>query len=206
MLYLYDKAIKEDLERSFNPDNIPNPFVRVVETDAAIGLAAQLHNDQIKFPLVAITRMEDTPLDESRMNFTLAHKGVVSVFDSKTNMIYNEKILPIKLGYTFTLLTTNTVDMDELMRELMFKYLNMYFLTIKLPYEANRKVRFGICIDWDAGIEKKSGILEYLEVGQVYQSIITMRCEGCFLVTYTPTKLRNFDYQIEPVIKHNERT
>lgn len=201
MLYLYDEAIKKDLERSFNPSNVPDPVVRVVEVDAAIGLAAQLQNDNITFPLVAVTRMPDHSIDESRMNFTLAHRGVISVFDHKTNMIYRERIMPIKLTYTLTVLTTKTTDMDELMRELIFKYTSMYFLTIKLPYEASRKVRFGVRIDWDEGIQRKSGQLEYIASGQVYQSIITLQCDGCFLATYTPTKLRNVEIQIEPVVK-----
>lgn len=201
MLYLYDEAIKKDLERSFNPSNVPDPVVRVVEVDAAIGLAAQLQNDNITFPLVAVTRMPDHSIDESRMNFTLAHRGVISVFDNKTNMIYRERIMPIKLTYTLTVLTTKTTDMDELMRELIFKYTSMYFLTIKLPYESSRKVRFGVRIDWDEGIQRKSGQLEYIASGQVYQSIITLQCDGCFLATYTPTKLRNVEIQIEPVVK-----
>jgi hypothetical protein len=201
VLYLYDEAIKKDLERSFNPNNVPNPVVRVVEVDAAIGLAAQLQNDNITFPIVAVTRMPDHSIDKSRMNFTLAHRGVISVFDNKTNMIYRERIMPIKLTYTLTVLTTKTTDMDELMRELIFKYTSMYFLTIKLPYEASRKVRFGVRIDWDEGIQRKSGQLEYVASGQVYQSIITLQCDGCFLATYTPTKLRNLEVQVEPVVK-----
>lgn len=201
MLYLYDNAICKDLERSFNPKNVPNPVVRVIEVDAAIGLAAQLQNDDIKFPVVAVMRMPDHSIDTSRINFTLAHRGVASVFDNATNTIYYERILPVNLTYTLTVLTTNTADMDELMRELMFKYLSMYFLTIKMPYEADRKVRFGVHIDLDEGIQGKSGQLEYLESGQVYQSIITLQCDGCFLATYTPVKLKTAEYEVNPVLK-----
>lgn len=201
MIYLYDRAIQKDLVRTFNPNNVPDPVVRVVEVDTAIGLAAQLQKDEIKFPIVAIARMPDSSIDTDRTNFTLAHRGVAAVFDNKTNMIYHERILPINLSYTLTILTTNTADMDELMREIMFKYLSMYFLTIKLPYESSRKIRFGIRFDADEGIHRQSGQAEYLGAGQLYQSILTLKCEGCFLATYTPVKLRNMKVEIEPTLK-----
>lgn len=200
ILYLYDTAICEDLQKSFNPHNAENPFVRVVSPEQVIGIAAQIQNDEISFPIVAITRDEDTPIDRERMNFTRAHKGVHSVLDTKTNNLYYEKAIPIKLSYSLTILTTNTADMDELIRELLFKYINMYFLTIQLPYECNRKVRFGVSIQSDSEIQRSSGNLEYIESGKLYQSIIPLTCEGCVLVSYTPAHLKRSAYEIEASI------
>lgn len=199
MIYLYDRAIAQDLQQSFNPDNVKDPVVKVIETDAVIGLKAQLKNDKVSFPLVALTRRSDTPIDTERMNFTRLHKGVATVFDNEKNNIYYERSIPISLNYTLTALTTNVVDMDEIIRELMFKYYNMYFLTIKVPYESNRKIRFGICIDQSQEIQKQAGTLDYLQSGQVYQSIIPMRCEGCVLLSYVPAKLKNIvtEYEVK---------
>lgn len=202
MIYLYDDAIQKDLEKSFNPNNVPDPFVRVIETDMTVGLAAQLQRDELKFPLIAVTRKPDTPIDTDRTNFTRMHKGVVAGFDSKTNMLYHEKAIPIKLGYTLTVLTTKTADMDELLRELMFKYIDMYFLTITAPYGANRKLRFGLSLDLEEGIQQSSGQLEYIQSGQVYQSILPLKCDGCVLLSYTPVKLRTAQYEIEPVMNN----
>lgn len=200
MLYLYDRAIQEDLAKTFNPNHVPHPFVRVIETDVAIGLAAQLQKDNIEFPIVAVTRMPDTPIDTARTNFTRMHKGVVAGFDNDDNLLYHEKAIPIKLDYTLTVLCTRTSDMDELMRELMFKYINMYFLTIQPRYGMARKLRFGICLDLDKGIERKSGHLEYVASGQVYQSILPLKCEGCVLLQYTPVRLKTAQYEIEPAL------
>ena len=190
MIYLYDRALCEDLRQSFNPDALSNPVVRVVEPDAIVGLAAQLQNDNIQFPLVAVGRDSDTSIDVNRTNFTYIHKGVSTVLDPKTNLWYYEKVVPINLGYHLTILTTNTADMDEMVRELLFKYTSMYFITMTLPYECERKIRFGVEIDTSASIERRSGQLEYIQNGQLYQTILSLKCQGAVLVTYTPVKLK----------------
>lgn len=197
MLYLYDNAICNDLSSSFNPDTTDNPVVTVIDKEQAIGIAAQKQNDDIKFPIICVVRDEDTSIDSSRMNFTRAHRGVASVLDSETNELYYEKAVPIKLSYTICIYTSNQEDMDELVRELTFKYINMYFLHIQLPYEADRRVRFGVSIDPDAEISKASGPSDYLGGGTLYESDIHVRCDGAVMVTYTPAKLRRTEYETE---------
>lgn len=196
MLYLYDEAIVNDLKRSFNPNAVENPVVSVVSPDRIVDIAAQLQNDEISFPIVALTRNDDTSIDTNLTNFTRMHKGVATVIDPKTNNLYYEQSIPLKLEYALTVLATNTADMDELVRELIFKYTRMYFLTITLPYEGQRKVRFGVTVDSDSGIERSSGIVEYLESGQLYQSIIHLKCEGCVYVKYTPMHLKRTQHEI----------
>lgn len=200
MLYKYDNAIVDDLKRSFNPENIPDPVVSVVSPDQIIGLAAQLQNDSIKLPLIALTRNQEQ-IDSSRTNFTSMHRGVATVIDNETNELYHEKVIPITLSYNLTIITSNTADMDEMIRELMFKYINMYFLTIKLPYESNRKIRFGVSLSKDSEIDRTSGVSEYRSEGKLYQSILTLNCEGAVLVSYTPVKLKRLEYEIDPISK-----
>lgn len=200
MIYLYDEAIVNDLKKSFNPNAVENPVVSVVSPERIVDIAAQLQNDEISFPLVALTRNEDVSIDTNLTNFTRMHKGVAAVVDPKTNNLYYEQAIPLNLNYALTVLTTNTADMDELVRELIFKYTRMYFLTITLPYEGQRKVRFGITIDTDSDIERSSGVVEYLESGQLYQSIIHLRCEGCVYVKYTPVHLKRTSHEIVPTV------
>jgi hypothetical protein len=189
MLYLYDNAIADYLRKSFNPDNVENPVVSFVNTDNVVGVAAQIQNDELKFPIVSLMRKPNSvQIDKQRMNFTRSHFGISSVIDQKTNNLYYEKVLPITLEYALTVLTTNTADRDELIRELLFKYINIYFLTIRLPYECDRKVRFGVSVS-EADIDYSSGSSEYAESGSLYQAIIPLKCDGCVYVTYTPAHL-----------------
>lgn len=197
MVWIYDNAIVDDLRKSFNPNNVPNPAVKVVDPEAAISLAAQLAKDELEFPIVALYRHDDVGVDTSLVNFARLHRGVSCVFDPETNNYYNEKVLPIKLGYDITVLTTNQVDMDEILRELIFKYTQMYFLHTKIPYESKRNIRFGIVIDPDSTIQQESSTKDYLQAGKLYQSILTMKVEGAVYVTYTPVHLRRTEFRFD---------
>lgn len=189
MVYLYDNCICDDLMRSFNPDNVPNPVVKVVDPEGALGLAGQIQDDTIKFPIVSLSRNQSIDIDTDRSNFSQSHTGIQSVMDVETNELYYERAVPIKLAYDLTVLTTNTADMDEIVKELIFKYTSMYFLQFRLPYECKRQVRFGVTIDSSKSIEQKSGVFEFLNEGQLYQTMIPLRCEGCVLVSYSKAKL-----------------
>lgn len=195
MIYLYDRAICKDLQESFNSD-IGETVVKVIEPENAIAVAAQIKEDKLKFPIVVLTR-SDTQVDNDLMNFTRKHVGVPAQFDTKHNNIYNEKVMPVTLSYSLHVLTTSTVDMDELIRELLFKYSDMYFLRISLPYEGERSIRFGIRID-ESPIQKVSGSSDYVSTGAIYESVLSLSCEGCVLLTYTPHKLPRVVYEVEP--------
>lgn len=204
MLYLYDQAIVDDISKSFNPMNVPDPVVKVISAESIIQVAAQIQDDKIKFPIVAVVRDQNSQIDTRRTNFTRMHKGVSAVFDNENNEFYYERAIPMDISYTLSVLATNIADLDELVRELIFKYTSMYFLSIRLPYEADRKVRFGVVIDADAGIQRNSGGAEYLENGTIYEAVITLKCEGCVLVHYTPVKLRRTDYETVVTTKGEE--
>ena len=187
MLHLYDEAICQDLKSSFT-DAYSNSVVRVVPPEEIVNLAAQLQSDEITFPCIAVSRDTDTGVDTTRTNFTRMQFGVPAVIDPDTNLIYNEKAIPVNLSYHVTLLTTNQVDADELLKELMHKYVTKYFLTIDLPYESKRRIRFGVSLAGD--IETKSAHREYIESGTLYQTVMGLKCEGCVQILYTPHKLQ----------------
>lgn len=202
MLYLYDDAIADDIKDSFDTGPDETSPIRVVSPDAAINLAAQIQGDEIKFPLVVLTREDPFTIDSARTNFTQMHRGQLAVMDKETNYLYYERVIPIKLNYNLTVLATNTADLDEITREFLFKYINMYYLTIKLPYEAERKIRFGVTISPDSDVQNASGTFEYLEGGKLYQSIIPLTCEGCILVSYKAVRLKHISLDHVVPVKH----
>lgn len=201
MLYLYDQAICDDLNRSLGTDT-----VRVIDPQGAVDIIAQIKSDSIPFPAVVLTRDPEYDIDTSRMNFTLAHFGVPASIDLETNKIYNERALPVNLKYNLTVLATNTADMDELTKELVFKYIHMFFLTIRLPYESDRKIRFGISIEPGSTISQSSGSFEYMSSGSLYQSIIPLKCEGCVLLSYVPHQLTHLGMPELEVVTSKQAT
>ena len=183
MLYLYDRALSDDIRDSINSDNA-NPNVFIADADTYPQILAQIQNDTITYPLILISRDDDMPIITELFNFSRAQFGIPAAFDNKKNIIYNEKALPIDVKYTIRILATNTADVDELSRELFYKYISMYFLTIRLPYESDRKIRFGIQVDLDYGIKRESGNFEYLKSGALYQSTIHLNTNGCVFLSY----------------------
>lgn len=201
MLYLYDDAICDDLRESFNEGVVGQPVVSVVSPENITSIAAQVQDDVIHFPLVAVEREKETPIDARLTNFTRSHKGVATVFDSKTNMLYFEKSIPIKLSYNLIVMSTNTADIDEILRELIFKYTQQYFLSIKVPYESKRRIRFGIYMNQDQNIEWYSTSSNYLKEGTLHSAGIHLDIDGAVLLTYTPVHLRRIKHEVVPVAK-----
>ena len=197
MIYIYDNAIVKDLLDSFDKDNYGNSVVSVVPPDDILSIAAQVQDDKIHYPLIALSRAESIPIDSERMNFTRLHRGVATVFDNKTNNIYYEKVMPIKLQYTLICMATNTADVDELIREIMFKYTHQYFITIQIPYESKRKIRCGLRVDQDEEIQWHTTTSNYINEGKLHSAGITLHVDGAVMVSYTPAHLKRTEFQTE---------
>ena len=187
MLYLYDRAVCDDLKSSLTDELNKNVFL--TDADNYPGILAQIQDDTITYPLILLHRDEDTPIRKDQMNFTRYQFGVPCTFDNKKNIVYYERALPVEVNYTLRILSHNVADTDELARELFYKYISMYFLTIRTPYESDRKIRFGVQVDMDYGIKKESSGSEYLSTGALYQSTIHLKTDGCVSLTYTPRHL-----------------
>ena len=201
MLWAYDKAIQKDLESCIDPQGKGNANVRIMGEEGLMGVFAQIQDDKLTFPALYLERDPESPLDQKRYNFTLLHKGVPCVYDPEKNNVYMEKSIPIKLGYHLHILATNTADRDEIEREILFRYTSMYYISMTVPYESKRKLRFGIAIDPDADIDRKSGSSQYIEGGTLYESIIKLNCEGAVYLHYTPRHMQRIAMNQNIVLK-----
>lgn len=190
MLYLFDSAIVEDLKRTIDPDGGANPNVIMTDVDNYAGILAQIQNDTITYPLFLLVRHDDMPIKTDAQNFTRYMKGVPVGFNTKTNDVYYERAIPVDLKYTLWILTTNVADRDECAREIYYKYLSMYYLHIDLPYEIERRIKFGIRVDTSSGIQNQSGASQYTQSGAIYQSQIDFLTDGCVMITNTPRHLK----------------
>ena len=188
MLYCYDNALLDDIRASINSDNA-NPNVVMADEETYAGILAQIQDDTITYPLILISRDSDTPVITELTNFSRYQFGIPAAFDKKENNLYFERALPVDVAYTIRILATNVADTDELAKELFYKYITMYYLTIRLPYESDRKIRFGVDTDLPYGIKRESGSFEYIKTGALYQSTIHLKTHGCVMLYYTPRHL-----------------
>lgn len=188
MIYKYDEAIVHDLKKSFN-DSVT--CISAVGSDGIIDIAAQIHDDKIKFPLIALQRPDNIDIDNSRTNFTHMHAGQITSIDAKSNFVASSAAIPINLTYTLSVLSYNVEDVDEIIRELLFKYINMYFLEINIDYDIQQSIRFGVSVS-STTIERSSGTYDFLSEGKLNQASISLACEGCVLLQAKKKKLEVF--------------
>ena len=188
MLYIFDRAIVDDLKSSLTDEANKNVFLTTA--DNYPGILAQMQDDTIGYPLILLHREDDMPINTDLYNFTRARFGVPCVFDNVKNNVYYERAVPVTLNYTLRILSTNVADRDELARELFYKYLSMFFLMVQLPYESDRKIRFGVEVDRDYGLENESAAAEYTQTGALYQSTMKLITRGCVYLTYTPRHVK----------------
>lgn len=191
MIWIYDNAIVKDLKEDLG-DN-----VAVLDPDQALQVIALLQEDKIKFPIVALSRDDNFQLDNTRMNFTRLHTGVPAGFDDKTNTIYHEQWLPINLQYNVTVMAANQADADEIVRELLFKYINQYFITVETPYEVKRQIRVGLTIHPDEEIQWTHNPSAYIENGTLISGQFVLYVEGAVLLSYRSSHLQSLDYDLE---------
>ena len=190
MIYLYDNALVDDIKRTLDPDGGANPNVLCITIDQYQSVLAQLQEDKISYPVILLVRDDDMPIKKDGINFTRAKFGVPVGIDPVTNLVYYERAVPVDLRYTMQILSTNVADRDEIARELFFKYESEYFLHIELPYEIKRRLRFGVKVDKDFGIQNSSGTSQYIEKGSIYQSTIEILTDGCVWIHNTARHLK----------------
>lgn len=201
MLYLYDNAIAKDLQLAIDDKSSMNSHVKVMDPGGLIGLLSQIEEDKLSFPILCLMRDDSIVLDSSRFNFTQSHFGHAEVIDPETNNVYLEQAIPIELRYALHILATNTADVDELIREILFKYTKQYFLTIDKPYESKTKLRFGVAIPPGTEIQKQSSSGEYIKEGKLYESVVPLICEGAVYLNYTPKHIVRVDVNSQVDIK-----
>jgi hypothetical protein len=156
MLYVYDNAIANDLVGIFTAKN---QAVNVVKPSEMYGMVAKIRENAIEFPIVSGSRDYE-----------------ISANDSNSSI---EGVTPIDMTYSFTVLTKNTEDTDPLIRMIFAKYAEPRSLSVTLPTVDNKVIQFKIMVDFEKDINRMSN-------GEIFQSIIFLKCEGCVCVQGVP--------------------
>ena len=173
MMTLYDKSIVNALMRRFNQDASQGVVVNIISPEYIEGLDSQIREGKCRFPVVALVR-KDMPysIDTGRTIYTTIPKGkVYTQADVKNYYTEPEGFVPIKQPYSLTVLTTDTAQMEAIVKAIQELLSNMKFLSIDHPTRANEKIRFGVVVDSTREIQKSSS-------GQMHQTIIPLSCEG----------------------------
>lgn len=171
-VYFYDKALVEHFRTILDDDKI-----HILPVENAIRFVAQLHKDNIKFPLISTTRLGYS-LRLSDRNFAAIHTGGFYKRNTDgTNMF--EQIIPIRIEYQLDIFSVDQRTCDELIRELIFHITQNPTLTVEIPYCLDASHVFNIYLD--ENITDNSDTVEHINKGVLFRNTLTLYTDDAYL-------------------------
>lgn len=177
-VYKYDESIINNLRKIINDDRI-----YIVPTDNVFSLIARLSSDEIKLPLISLTRIGWSLSDNK--SHVLKFDGAKAEFEysdadkEEIESIKSLQSIPISINYQMDIWTKDRIDNDNLLRELIFYYSTHPTLLVDIEYDLNIKHRFNIFFDGD--IIDNSDIVEHKNRGEYYRQTIGLYTDDAYL-------------------------
>lgn len=184
-VYIYDDAIVKDL-RKITGDN----RVTITVAENVYRVMAMLRNDEIKLPLVTLTRTSWSITNERP--HSLKHTGLAVNYDELERFYTSMYVIPIRINYLMDIWTVDQRDNDNLLRELIFYYSVNPTLKVTVPYGLNLSHNFNIL--YDNEIENNSDINQHIDTGEIRRQTISLYVDDAYLwrsnargITYVDT-------------------
>lgn len=175
----YDEAITQKIKgwladssklRVLNPD----------ETNRLIQLKAEDSEDKpLTLPLLAISRNRDIEI-ESAIKQNKSFDGWVLEKDKTTDTVVHMNVIPIKTSYQIDIYTKTRIEVDEYVRQYLFKLINNPQIIVEIPYN-NHVVRHTANLRVLSPVSDTSDISTHLFPGQFYKWTIQLELHDGFL-------------------------
>lgn len=183
-IYAYDLAIVNDLRVRFNlnKDGTPktNNNVYITPVDNVFNIIGDISEDNIKFPLISLSRtgwsLQDfkPELMIKAGSFVGAKEGT----DKKLKQIRLQAI-PITINYQIDIWTRTRIDNDALTRDFIWYYTLHPQLLVDIPHGLDVKHVFNIFFEND--VEDNSDIVEHNNRGQFFRQTLGMYVDDAYL-------------------------
>lgn len=186
-VYAYDMAIVEDFRIRFNykKDGTPktNNIVQITNSESAFEIIGDLDNDNIKFPIISLTRtgwsMKDNHYEAQIHQGSLVDYMEPNDKNDKRLKQVRLQVLPIQIDYQIDIWTQNRIDNDILARELIWFYKQNPQMLVKIPHGLNAKHVFNVAFDSD--VTDNSDISEHNSRGRYYRQTFGMYVDDGYL-------------------------
>lgn len=130
-----------------------------------------------KLPLVALSRNKDIEL-LSTVKSPKSYDGLKILSTETSTMQFN--VIPIKLLYNLTIYTKKEEEVDEYVRNFLFKLINNPVIKVRIPYN-NAEIEHIANIRVLSSISDTSDISERIFPGQFYCWTIQLEIQDAFL-------------------------
>jgi hypothetical protein len=175
----YDEAITQKI-KGWLADSSKLRVLSPDESTRLIQLAAEDSNDQpLKLPLIAISRNKDIEI-ESAIKQNKSFDGLIIGKDSVNATTVHLNVIPIKTTYQLDIYTKKRIEVDEYVRQYLFKLINNPQIIIEIPYN-NYLVKHTANLRVLNTVSDTSDISTHLFAGQFYRWTIQLELQDGFL-------------------------
>lgn len=182
----YDEAITQKI-KSWLADSSKLRVISPEESNRLIQLNAEDSNDQpLTLPLIAISRNKDIEI-ESTIKQNKSFDGLIIGKDSTAATTVHLNVLPIKTTYQLDIYTKKRIEVDEYVRQYLFKLINNPQIIIEIPYN-NYIVKHTANLRVLNTISDTSDIATHVFAGQFYKWTIQLELQDGFLFSIPQKK------------------
>jgi hypothetical protein len=175
----YDEAITQKI-KGWLADASKLRVLSPDESTRLIQLRAEDSNDQpLQLPLLAISRNKDIEI-ESTIKQNKSFDGLTIGKDTDTTTTVHLNVIPIKTTYQLDIYTKKRIEVDEYVRQYLFKLINNPQIIIEIPYN-NCLVSHTANLRVLNTVSDTSDIPSHLFAGQFYRWTIQLELQDGFL-------------------------
>lgn len=180
MVYDYDNAIIEELNKRFNKN--PKDETRrkkqiyIVSPESALDMNAILNNDSIKLPIISLNRL-GWSLQDNRSHPLRFSGKFVEKLEGGVKMYLHA--MPIVINYSIDVWTNSRLENDLIMREILWYYSLNPTMNVFIPYGFNYNHTFNIFFNNE--IEDNSDIVEHDNRGRLFRQTATFYTDDAYL-------------------------
>lgn len=175
----YDEAITQKI-KGWLADSSKLRVLSPDESNRVIQLNAEDSKDEpLKLPFIAISRNKDIEI-ESTIKQNKSFDGLIIGKDVATATTIHLNVIPIKTTYQLDIYTKKRIEVDEYVRQYLFKLINNPQIIIEIPYN-NYIVRHTANLRVLNTVSDTSDIPTHLFSGQFYKWTIQLELQDGFL-------------------------
>lgn len=168
----YDDAIITKFREVFNDDTIS-----ILPVENAIRFSAQLQKDNVEFPMISTTRLGYS-IRNNDVNFNAKMIGSFKGRNGLNDNIFAQ-VVPIRIEYQLDVFTVDKVDGDEIVRELIFFFLQHPTLKAHFEYGLNIDHNFNLFLNDD--IVDNSDTVNHVNTGVMFRNTLTFYTDDAIL-------------------------
>lgn len=183
MFYLYDDALIRTL-RSWTGDG----KITVNKYELLFPYRADVASDKVQLPIISVSRASPKILNTNKTPLSVDGMKFVETDPRKRNdrpiKIPRLRAIPVRLHYQIDVITRNLEENDNIIRELVFKFINNPTLKVDIPYKGcELSHKFNLMLSED--IEDNSDITEHLNLGETYRQTLDLFTDDAYLFSYS---------------------